>query len=463
MHSYDAIKADIWACGAILHYLLLHCLPYGYSDFAHLLPMRDSLLTLWQLERKSWRVAVQKKEARLLKKTSPEAQDLLDQLLNPDEDARITLQGVKKHPWMQRRLPAMYERALQNMNRQQQQLSQQRGPMAEDGKLLAKAVQQMFEVASSKGALEALARRGPGAELVLDLDYGHSMVSLRGNGECRQRVRPAVEAVQEQVRELLAQAGQMPEPSGTSCASTGWAPDPGDLATTSTCSAAVNSSTGLAPSEVESALGEEQQQSLGDEGLLQGEPQQELPHEEVLGGSSQEQQMRQQRQQHQELSGGSLQDQQMQEVQQERQVLQEELCQGKQQVQEQQQEQQQLLQEELRKGNQHKEQVQEVQQEQQQLLQEELYRDHPQEQQQQPQQLQDRGTERERVKDADSGLLVTCFACGASVEATLATAKPQAVSGGGRPLLAAQDLADCPSTPKLETEVASIWNAVSSI
>ena len=383
MHSYDAIKADIWACGAILHYLLLHCLPYGYSDFAHLLPMRDSLLTLWQLERKSWRVAVDKKEARQLKKISPEAQELLDQLLNPDEDARITLQAVKSHPWMQRRLPAMYERALQNMDSQQQQLVQQRGCMAEDGKLLAKAVQQMFEVASSKQALAALARQGPGAELVLDLDYGDSMVSLRGKGECRKRIRPAVDAVQQQVRELLALTGEVPEPSGTSCASTGWAPDPSDLATTSTNSAAVSSSATGLPAEEESVVGE------GGEPSAKEELEQQLQEQQDLG-------------------------------------LQEELCEGS-----------------------------TKQQEQQQLM----------------GQLQTQAADYEPRKGVDPALVLTCYACGSSTDLAAAAAapvaaaaKPQAIPAGRvAAAAAADDLADCPPTPKMEAEAASLWSAVSSV
>jgi hypothetical protein len=165
-NSYDATKADVWACGAILHYLLLRCLPYGYSEFAHLVSVRESLLTLWQLEQTSWRSSVASKLGRL----SPEALDLLDQLLQPDEDARITLAAVRQHPWFTRKLPPMYERSLALMERQQAALAAQAAAHPHDGAAWCAAVQQVFALAGSPAALQRLGAQQP-PEVVLDLEF----------------------------------------------------------------------------------------------------------------------------------------------------------------------------------------------------------------------------------------------------------------------------------------------------
>lgn len=180
-NSYDATKADVWACGAILHYLLLGCLPYGYSEFAHLVSVRESLLTLWQLEQTSWRSSVASKLGRV----SPEAQDLLDQLLQPDEDARITLAAVRRHPWFTRKLPPMYERALGLMERQQAALAAQAAAHPHDGAAWCAAVQQVFALAGSQAAMQRLGAEAP-PEVVLDLEFapalGRDSVSSSGGG-----------------------------------------------------------------------------------------------------------------------------------------------------------------------------------------------------------------------------------------------------------------------------------------
>lgn len=117
-YSYDARKADIWGVGALLHYMLHQQLPYGYDSFAPLLPPAEALMTLYQLEHElTWRDAL---GTRGLKPISAEAQDLLDRLLHPDEDQRISIKQIKEHPWFNRKLPAAYTKALEQMSSEHQ-------------------------------------------------------------------------------------------------------------------------------------------------------------------------------------------------------------------------------------------------------------------------------------------------------------------------------------------------------
>lgn len=58
---------------------------------------------------------------------SPECIDLLDKMFELDEDKRITMQGIKQHPWFCKPLPPLYAHALEQLNREQQQINQQVG------------------------------------------------------------------------------------------------------------------------------------------------------------------------------------------------------------------------------------------------------------------------------------------------------------------------------------------------
>eukprot|EP00775_Hariotina_reticulata_P006016 gene6016-6254_t len=119
-HFYDATKADVWAIGAVLHYMLRRTLPYDYDSFAPLLPPQKALVTLYQLEHDyTWRQAG---GSSSLRRISPEAQDLLDKMLHPHEEQRISMAEVLSHPWFQRRLPHNLQQALDGMQQQQAEL-----------------------------------------------------------------------------------------------------------------------------------------------------------------------------------------------------------------------------------------------------------------------------------------------------------------------------------------------------
>eukprot|EP00879_Flechtneria_rotunda_P007871 GHRR01008247.1.p1 GENE.GHRR01008247.1~~GHRR01008247.1.p1 ORF type:complete len:410 (+),score=178.11 GHRR01008247.1:519-1748(+) len=154
-HAYDACKADIWAVGALLHYMLHRHLPYGYDSFAPLMPPHEALLILYQLENKhTWQVAA---GAKGLQQVSPEAQDLLDQLLHPDEAERINIKGIKQHPWFNRPLPALYANALSSMKQDQEQLN---AACSEEHQrcrqLAADAINKLFQLSKSSAVLQQL-------------------------------------------------------------------------------------------------------------------------------------------------------------------------------------------------------------------------------------------------------------------------------------------------------------------
>jgi hypothetical protein len=163
-NTYDARKADIWALGALLHYMLHRQLPYGYDSFAPLLPPQEALLTLLQLENQhTWKDAA---GAHGLQPISAEAQDLLDQLLRQDEGQRISIKGIKLHPWFNRQLPAQYARALQEMEAEQAALNAAAACTAADAassssaqqvrQLAGEAVDRLFELSRCPAALQRL-------------------------------------------------------------------------------------------------------------------------------------------------------------------------------------------------------------------------------------------------------------------------------------------------------------------
>uniref|UniRef100_A0A383V7L8 Protein kinase domain-containing protein n=1 Tax=Tetradesmus obliquus TaxID=3088 RepID=A0A383V7L8_TETOB len=161
-NTYDARKADIWALGALLHYMLHRQLPYGYDSFAPLLPPQEALLTLLQLENQhTWKDAA---GAHGLQPISAEAQDLLDQLLHQDEQQRISIRRIKLHPWFNRPLPAQYAKALKDMQQEQAALSAAAACSAADAassaaqarELAGTAVDRLFELSRCPAALQRL-------------------------------------------------------------------------------------------------------------------------------------------------------------------------------------------------------------------------------------------------------------------------------------------------------------------
>ena len=106
--SYDACKQDVWGCGCILTFLLIQHMPYDYDSIAARRPPGEALRMAWELEhRRKWQDATSRAEG-----LSAELTDLLDRIFTGDEEARIGIEGIKRHAWFNRPLPPKYGRAL---------------------------------------------------------------------------------------------------------------------------------------------------------------------------------------------------------------------------------------------------------------------------------------------------------------------------------------------------------------
>jgi len=87
--GYDAMKADIWACGVILFIMLAGFPPFQKPDlsdwwFNKLVNGKHALF--WQAHSRSAYFSDQTK-------------DFINKILHPDPDKRISIADMKKHPW----------------------------------------------------------------------------------------------------------------------------------------------------------------------------------------------------------------------------------------------------------------------------------------------------------------------------------------------------------------------------
>lgn len=82
--GYDGAKVDLWSCGVILFVLNASYLPFNDSN-------------LMAMYRKIF-----KGEFRVPKWTSPELKHLLTRILDSNPLTRITIEGIKTHPWFRK-------------------------------------------------------------------------------------------------------------------------------------------------------------------------------------------------------------------------------------------------------------------------------------------------------------------------------------------------------------------------
>eukprot|EP00798_Chlamydomonas_sp_ICE-L_P030573 gene30573-35589_t len=108
--GYDARKADVWACGVLLFVMLLGMFPFEHQENPD--PNSDAAHTeVWlQQIRCTWREIP--RVSAYVAKLSPDCRDLLDRMFELDMNRRITVEGVKAHKWLQKKLPAHYEMSL---------------------------------------------------------------------------------------------------------------------------------------------------------------------------------------------------------------------------------------------------------------------------------------------------------------------------------------------------------------
>ncbi|XP_052198464.1 CBL-interacting serine/threonine-protein kinase 24-like [Diospyros lotus] len=87
--GYDGATADIWSCGVIIYVLMAGYLPFNETD----LPTLYKKINAAEFTCPFW--------------FSPGAKSLIEKILDPNPETRITIQGIKNHPWFQRNYVAV--------------------------------------------------------------------------------------------------------------------------------------------------------------------------------------------------------------------------------------------------------------------------------------------------------------------------------------------------------------------
>lgn len=91
--GYDGAKADIWSCGVILYVLLAGCLPFHDSN----------LIDMYK--------KITKGDFRCPHRFPSDVRKLLARLLEPNPDARITIELLVESPWFQKGFKPVEARA----------------------------------------------------------------------------------------------------------------------------------------------------------------------------------------------------------------------------------------------------------------------------------------------------------------------------------------------------------------
>ncbi|GAA5855207.1 hypothetical protein JCM8547_008984 [Rhodosporidiobolus lusitaniae] len=87
--NYHGSSSDIWSCGIILFALLNGNLPFDHSDIRTLLSL------------------VKKGQFRMPPELPADAQDLIKRMLIVDPERRITMEEIRRHPWVTRKPPRL--------------------------------------------------------------------------------------------------------------------------------------------------------------------------------------------------------------------------------------------------------------------------------------------------------------------------------------------------------------------
>jgi serine/threonine protein kinase len=100
--GYDARSSDIWSAGVFLCVVLLGAFPFEYSK-KEVNSLEDAELDLWLQETaRAW--SDSPFLASNIKALPADARDLLDKIFEVDPSKRITVEGIRAHPWYSRPL-----------------------------------------------------------------------------------------------------------------------------------------------------------------------------------------------------------------------------------------------------------------------------------------------------------------------------------------------------------------------
>lgn len=174
--GYNGAAQDVWSSGVLLCGML-----FGVFPFDALPPgTAASPQSVAQQEHDIWQQQVTRswcnhpQLALALDKLSAECKDLLNAMLQPEEGARITIEGIKAHPWYTKPLPARFQAAWDDIQLQEHQI-QAHGAQHKISPALAdkraKDIEQLVQQATQR-ASEAQAGEPP---LVINLREGSIM------------------------------------------------------------------------------------------------------------------------------------------------------------------------------------------------------------------------------------------------------------------------------------------------
>eukprot|EP00879_Flechtneria_rotunda_P017926 GHRR01018788.1.p1 GENE.GHRR01018788.1~~GHRR01018788.1.p1 ORF type:complete len:455 (+),score=139.31 GHRR01018788.1:2185-3549(+) len=177
-NTYDAVEADIWALGIVLCHLFFGAhTPYWLTPNA----FRNENMTMHAriaaMKKQNWAESDEFVKANVTA-LSPELRGLLDKIFVADEFKRITLQGIKEHPWYKAELPPALQQALDDMAAEQAQrdsleratvsLAANRHDTAEPATGDFPTIDLLVDLAQKQGKMP-----GSGADKVFCLDMAH--------------------------------------------------------------------------------------------------------------------------------------------------------------------------------------------------------------------------------------------------------------------------------------------------
>jgi hypothetical protein len=176
-HAFDPVLADVWAAAVWLVATLVGAFPFDNAPGADTLAAERQILE--QELAISWRASRFVKP--YLAHLTPECLDLLDRMLRPDPEQRISVAGVLRHPWMTKPLPPDLEAGWARVQEEQAAATARVQSLQLDAVLVARRNEALHRLvtdaaapAAAGGAQHGAHHRhaaGPDAGLARVVDY----------------------------------------------------------------------------------------------------------------------------------------------------------------------------------------------------------------------------------------------------------------------------------------------------